>query len=100
MPWLSISACSINRPDTPVMSVATEDSLIPADSNSFSNRWISRVRPWVIVGPGPGQVPQLPDRFRWHERGPDQAVGTQIGQPGGIGDIRLAARDVLARRGR
>ncbi len=48
VPLLSIKACSINRPDTPVMSVATEDSLIPADSNSFSNRWISRVRPWVM----------------------------------------------------
>jgi hypothetical protein len=44
---LSIRAWSINRPDTPVMSVATEDSSMQADS-SFSNRWIFRVRPWVM----------------------------------------------------
>jgi len=27
VPWLSMRACSINRPDTPVMSLATEDLL-------------------------------------------------------------------------
>jgi hypothetical protein len=48
VPWLSINAWSINRPETPVMSVATEDSLTPADSNSFSNRCTSRVRSWVM----------------------------------------------------
>lgn len=33
---------------TPVMSVATEESLLPASSSSFSNRWTSRERsrPW------------------------------------------------------
>ena len=40
---------SIARPDTPVMSVATEDNLIPASSRSFSSRWISRVRSRVIM---------------------------------------------------
>ena len=46
-------------------------------------------------GPGPGQVPQLPDRLGWHERAPDQPVRTELGQPGRIGDIGLAAREVL-----
>jgi hypothetical protein len=41
VPWLSMRAWSINRPDTPVMSLATEDSLIPLSSS----RCISRVRP-------------------------------------------------------
>jgi hypothetical protein len=36
-----MSACSIARPDTPLMSVATEDSLMPASSSSFSSRWNS-----------------------------------------------------------
>jgi hypothetical protein len=40
----SISAVSMARPDTPRMSVATQDSLIPASSSSFSSRWASRVR--------------------------------------------------------
>ena len=49
VPWLSIRACSINRPDTPVISLATEDSLIPESSSSFSSRWISLVRSRVIT---------------------------------------------------
>ena len=40
----SINAASIARPETPRMSVATDDSLIPASSSSFSNRCASRVR--------------------------------------------------------
>src|SRR5215212_4187588 len=47
--WPSINACSINRPDTQVMSLATEDNLIPASSSSFSSRWISRPRSRVIA---------------------------------------------------
>ena len=31
------------------MSLATLDSLIPASSSSFSNRWISRPRSRVII---------------------------------------------------
>ena len=57
--WPSISASSIARPDTPVMSVATEDSLIPASSSSFSSRCTSRVRSRVI-GCGPGSDPAAP----------------------------------------
>ena len=43
------SACSINRPDTPVISEATLDNLMPASPNNFSSRWISRPRSRVII---------------------------------------------------
>src|SRR6266536_1294656 len=42
-------ACSIARPETPRMSLATHDSLMPASSRSFSSRWASRVRSWMTV---------------------------------------------------
>ena len=45
----AISASSIARPETTVMSEATEDSLIPASSSSFSRRWTSRPRSRVIA---------------------------------------------------
>ena len=77
----SISASSIARPETPVMSEATEDSLIPASSSSFSNRWTSRARSRVMHGAGAGQIPQRPDRRRRHERRLHQPVRAQIGQP-------------------
>ena len=38
-----ISACMISRPDTPKMSLATTDNLIPASLSSFSTRCFSRV---------------------------------------------------------
>ena len=41
--------CRANGLDTPLMSLATDDSLIPASSNSFSRRWISRARCRVTV---------------------------------------------------
>ena len=44
----AMRASSIARPDTPVMSVATEDSLIPASSSSFSSRCTSRERSRVM----------------------------------------------------
>ena len=37
----------------------------------------------------------MPDRFGWHERPTDQSVGTELGQPGRVGHIGLAARQVL-----
>lgn len=37
-------ALSMARPETPRMSVATEDSLIPASSRTFSSQLISRPR--------------------------------------------------------
>ena len=47
--WPAMSASSINRLDTPLMSLATDDNLMPASSKSFSRRWISLARPRVIV---------------------------------------------------
>ncbi len=44
---------------------------------------------------GPGQVPQLADRRRRHERSPDQPVGAELGQPDGVGDVALAPGQVL-----
>jgi len=46
-------------------------------------------------GPRAGQVPQLADRLRWHERAADQSVRAQLRQPGRVRDIGFAARDVL-----
>ncbi len=82
-------------PTPPLMSLATEDSLIPASSSSFSSRWISRARVRTHRGPRPGQVPQLPDRLRWHERAPDQPMRPELGQPRGVGNVGLAPRQVL-----
>ena len=45
--------------------------------------------------PGPGQVPQLADRLGRHERSPDQAIRSELGQPRRIRDVGLAARQVL-----
>lgn len=44
----STRACSIARLETPVMSEATAESLIPASSSSFSSRKISRDRSRMI----------------------------------------------------
>src|SRR6476620_10311425 len=44
-----MSASSIARPETPVISEATDDSLIPASSRTFSKRWISRPRSRVTA---------------------------------------------------
>jgi hypothetical protein len=35
--------------DTPVISLTTESSLIPADSSAFCSRWISEVRAWTVL---------------------------------------------------
>jgi hypothetical protein len=43
---------------------------------------------------GPGQVAQLLDGRRRHEAAPNQPMGQQIGDPGRIGDIALAAGNV------
>jgi hypothetical protein len=47
--WPAINASSMARPDIPTMSVATDDSLIPASSRSFSSRWISLALARVTV---------------------------------------------------
>ena len=43
----------------------------------------------------PSQITKLPDRLGWHERGPHQTVRAELGQPGRVGDIGLAAREVF-----
>jgi hypothetical protein len=42
-----------------------------------------------------GQLAQLPDRAGWHEAGPDQPVLDQLGDPGRIGHVGLAAGHVV-----
>jgi hypothetical protein len=42
-----------------------------------------------------GQIPQLTDRGRGHEAAPQQPVFQQLGQPGGVADIGLAAGEDL-----
>jgi hypothetical protein len=77
------------------MSEATADSLIPESSSSFLQ---SLGLPGTLPddrGPRPGQVPQLTDRLGRHERATDQAVSAELGQPGRVSDIGLAARDRL-----
>ncbi len=44
---------------------------------------------------GPGQIAEFPDRLRRHERGPDQAVRPEVGEPLRVGDIGFAAGHVL-----
>jgi hypothetical protein len=73
---------------------ATEESLMPASWRILSRHWVSRVSfpdPGLAV---PGQVPQLADRFRRHERGFDEPVGDQLGDPRGVCHIFLTARTV------
>ncbi len=45
----SISDSIIAVAETPVMSLATEPSLIPADSSALASRWISEVRAWTVL---------------------------------------------------
>ena len=44
----SISASIMADGPLPVMSEATEPSLIPADSSALCSRWISEVRFWTV----------------------------------------------------
>src|SRR5829696_9991593 len=88
-------AFSIARPETPMMSVATLDSLIPASSQDL-------VQPLDLPGAFldlglavAGQLAQLPDRAGRHEAGPDQPVLDQLGDPGRVGHIGLPPRDVV-----
>ncbi len=60
------------------------------------------VEPLDLLGPGvdlglavSGQLPQLPDRGWRHEVRSDHPVGGDIGQPLGVGQVGLAARDSL-----
>ena len=46
-------------------------------------------------GAGARQISQLSDRFRWDERPTDQTMGTELGQPGRVSNVGLAAGQVL-----
>jgi hypothetical protein len=43
----------------------------------------------------PSQITKLPDRLGRHERAAHQTVRAELGQPGRVGDIGLAAREIL-----
>jgi hypothetical protein len=77
-----------------MMSQATDDSLIPVllqqllqplgDPGAFAGG----------VGAGTGEVTQFPHGLVRHEPGPQQPMGTQLRQPGGVADVGLAAGQV------
>jgi hypothetical protein len=71
------------------MSVATEESLIPASSSSFSSRSTVRERSRVMWVRARVRSPQRPNRWRRHERRRHQPVRPEIGQPRSIRHIRL-----------
>ena len=79
----------------PMMSEATADSLIPASSSSFSSRWTSRPRSRVIAVRARVRSRSCADRLGRHERAADQPVRAELGQPGRVRDIGLAAGQVL-----
>ena len=89
------SASSIARPETPRMSVATQSSLIPVSSSDLVQPVglaLALVDLRLAVA---GQVPQRPDRLGRHEARPQQPRLQQLAQPGGVGDVGLAARHLL-----
>jgi hypothetical protein len=45
-----------------------------------------------------GQIAQRPDRWRWHETGPDQAVLDHLRDPRRVGHVGLAAGHVVHAR--
>ncbi len=46
-------------------------------------------------GPGAGEITQLPDRLKGNERAAHQPMGTELGQPRRVGDVGLAAGQIL-----
>ena len=83
------------RPETPMMSEATAESLMPVSSSSFSRRWTIRPRSRVAVVRARVRSRSSRTGCGRHEGGPDQAVGAELGQPGRVRDVRLAAGQVL-----
>ncbi len=62
----AIRAAIIARPETPEMSEATTDSLIPASSSSFSARFFSAVRaPTRLIRYAEARIMPMPDRAAW-----------------------------------
>jgi hypothetical protein len=88
-------ALSMARPETPSTLEATESNLMPASSRVFLDPLALGVvgldEPFAIAG----EIPQLPNGRRGHEAAPQQAVFKQVGQPLGVGDVGLAARQDL-----
>ena len=89
------SASSIARPKTPSTSEATQPQLAPGVLQHL-------VQPLGLTAAlldlrlaVAGQLAQLPDRPRRHEAGADQPVLDQLGDPGRIGHVGLAAGRVL-----
>ena len=89
------SASSIARPDTPRMSVATQSSLMPVSSRILCSRLASRWRSSICALAVARQVAQRADRLGRHEAGAQQPGLQQLAQPGRVGDVGLAARDLL-----
>jgi hypothetical protein len=97
----AISAASMARPETPMMSVATVPSLIRASSSSLLQPLHLPAALGGQVGPQPGGVPQLADLGRWDKRRPQHAPLVEPGQPHRIQLVGLGpARQVLGRHGR
>jgi hypothetical protein len=89
------SASSIARPETPSTSEATQPSSGPGILQHL-------VQPLGLAGAlidqclaVAGQLPQLPDRAGRHEARADQTMPDQLGDPGRVGHIGLAAGHVL-----
>ena len=71
------------------MLLATEPSLMPADSSALPSRWISEVRAWTVFDPVPGQVPHLL-QLRRRDVGPAQQPALeQLRQPGAVFGVGL-----------
>src|SRR5512132_1146711 len=79
--WPAMSASSMARPETPMMSVATLDSLIRASSSSLLQPLLVAGAVGGQVGPQPGVVPQPAGLGGRGERGPQHAPPVQLGQP-------------------
>ena len=71
------------------MSEATTETLIWASSSSFSTRCFPAVRAPIRSTRLPGQIPQYPDRLRWHEAWPQHLPLGHLAQPHRIESIRL-----------
>jgi hypothetical protein len=84
------------RPETPKMSLATTESLIWASSSSLLDPLLLRGPCRHQVGPVAGHVPQLPDRRRWDEAGPQHLPLGELAQPDRIQRVGLGtAGEVL-----
>lgn len=76
-------------------SETTADSLMPAVLQELLQSLHDLSPLMGQLGAGSRKVPQLADRLRGDERGPYQAVGAELGQPGRIRDVGLAAGQIL-----